>query len=114
VFQSRLEAGVIDVSELLKGVSTEYQNQVYEKMNSMTEDEQERFAEEIAAAIASSPEAQGTMEARARQRELREANAPKVGEEAPDFELASLEGDRRVRLSAHRGRPVGLIFGSYT
>ncbi len=80
----------------------------------MSEAEQESFVQDIAAAIASSPEAQGTMAARTRERELREETTPKVGETAPDFELATLDGDARVRLSAHRGRPVGLIFGSYT
>ena len=35
------------------------------------------------------------------------------GEEAPDFELDSSEG-ARVRLSALRGRPVLLHFGSLT
>lgn len=49
----------------------------------------------------------------------REANAPQVGDPAPDFELELLSpagdrtGDMR-RLSAHRGRPVALVFGSYT
>jgi peroxiredoxin len=38
----------------------------------------------------------------------------RVGEEAPDFELPSLDGDR-VRLSAFRGRKhVLLEFGSIT
>ena len=37
------------------------------------------------------------------------------GDLAPDFELATDEGDGRVKLSDHRGeRPVVLIFGSYT
>lgn len=45
----------------------------------------------------------------------REEQAPKVGEEAPDFELPVLHGDgESVRLSHLRGRPVALIFGSYT
>jgi cytochrome oxidase Cu insertion factor (SCO1/SenC/PrrC family) len=45
----------------------------------------------------------------------REARAPKVGDVAPDFVLPVLHGDgRTVRLSELRGRPVALIFGSYT
>ena len=38
---------------------------------------------------------------------------PGVGSEAPDFELPDLEGET-ARLSALRGRPVVLEFGSYT
>ncbi len=49
----------------------------------------------------------------------REARAPANGSPAPDFDLERLspEGERtsdRERLSDHRGRPVALIFGSYT
>ncbi len=45
----------------------------------------------------------------------REERAPKVGEEAPDFELPVLHGEgATVRLSELRGKPVALIFGSYT
>lgn len=46
----------------------------------------------------------------------REANAPNVGDPAPDFALPVLgEPERAVRLSELRGkRPVALIFGSYT
>ncbi len=45
----------------------------------------------------------------------RDELAPKVGDEAPDFQLPMLhaEGDT-VRLSGLRGKPVALIFGSYT
>ena len=40
---------------------------------------------------------------------------PEIGSEAPDFDLAVLDGDgARVRLRELRGMPVGLIFGSYT
>lgn len=35
------------------------------------------------------------------------------GEEAPDFELEATDGGR-IRLSALRGRPVALHFGSVT
>ena len=40
---------------------------------------------------------------------------PEVGTEAPDFDLAVLDADgARLRLRDQRGKPVGLIFGSYT
>ena len=38
---------------------------------------------------------------------------PRIGDLAPDFELADLDGNS-VRLSDLRGRPVVLEFGSYT
>ena len=49
----------------------------------------------------------------------REARTPAVGAEAADFELELLspQGQRSGelrRLSDHRGRPVALVFGSYT
>ena len=45
----------------------------------------------------------------------REPKAPKVGDVAPDFELPSLDGKTRVRLSSFKGKaPVILLFGSYT
>jgi len=49
----------------------------------------------------------------------REARAPSVGDMAPDFAVERLSPDRSCtgemfRLSATRGKPVGLIFGSYT
>ncbi len=53
------------------------------------------------------------------QLEEREKRAPAVGSLAPDFELERLsaEGQRTgqsERLSDCRGRPVALVFGSYT
>ena len=49
----------------------------------------------------------------------REANVPKVGSEAPDFSADVLDRERKrtgetVRLSDLRGKPVGIVFGSYT
>ena len=49
----------------------------------------------------------------------RERRAPAVGDPAPEFEAERLstEGKRSgqtFRLSEARGRPVGLVFGSYT
>lgn len=49
----------------------------------------------------------------------RQAKVPQPGTLAPDFELDVLTRDRKrtgetIRLSSLRGKPVGLIFGSYT
>lgn len=49
----------------------------------------------------------------------RERGSPKVGEAAPDFTAERLapSGERTgesFRLSSTRGRPVALVFGSYT
>ncbi|MBT6274589.1 MAG: hypothetical protein HOI95_10695 [Chromatiales bacterium] len=54
-------------------------------------------------------------EAMVHERADRDRLAPKVGEEAPDFEARRLSGDGLpFRLSRVRGRPVALVFGSYT
>lgn len=42
-------------------------------------------------------------------------NHPKLGEDAPDFELPLYRGDDTLRLSSFRGKaPVAVIFGSLT
>jgi hypothetical protein len=44
-----------------------------------------------------------------------DTSAPKVGDLAPDFELADVNGENPVRLSNFRSRkPVALVFGSFT
>ena len=53
------------------------------------------------------------------ERLAREEIAPNVGEKAPDFTLERLSPDGKrsgemVKLSSELGKPVGLIFGSYT
>ena len=45
--------------------------------------------------------------------------SPKIGEDAPDLELERLNANgsrsgETVKLSSYFGKPVGLIFGSYT
>ena len=41
--------------------------------------------------------------------------APELGTLAPDFQLKSKDGRKKVRLSTFKGKkPVALIFGSYT
>jgi len=37
-----------------------------------------------------------------------------IGDPAPDFQLYDLAGKNQIKLSAHRGKPVVLVFGSYT
>jgi hypothetical protein len=49
----------------------------------------------------------------------REVNLPKVGDMAPDFRIERLDREKKrteeyVQLSALRGRPVALLFGSFT
>lgn len=49
----------------------------------------------------------------------RQARVPQPGAIAPDFELEMVTRERnptgeKIRLSALRGQPVGLVFGSYT
>jgi len=51
--------------------------------------------------------------------QARQVKVPQPGTIAPDFELDVVTRQRkatseRVRLSALRGDPVGLVFGSYT
>ena len=53
-------------------------------------------------------------------REMRDNElSPKIGDDAPELELERLNGNgarsgETVRLSSYFGKPVGLIFGSYT
>ena len=42
------------------------------------------------------------------------AGTVEVGEQAPDFRLPTLDHQSEVELSALRGKPVVLVFGSYT
>ncbi len=51
--------------------------------------------------------------------EERQKDVPQEGTEAPDFEIDILDRQRKrsgetLRLSSLRGKPVGLIFGSWT
>ncbi|MBT4489279.1 MAG: hypothetical protein HOK30_08715 [Rhodospirillaceae bacterium] len=58
-------------------------------------------------------------EAHIKTQQAREADVPRVGSVAPDFIADVLGPNRqrtgeRVRLSDLRGKPAGIIFGSYT
>jgi hypothetical protein len=53
------------------------------------------------------------------EQKARQVRVPQPGTTAPDFALDVVTSERKrtsekVRLSALRGQPVGLIFGSYT
>lgn len=53
------------------------------------------------------------------QRVLRDERSPKIGDKAPDLELelltnAGARTGEMVTLSGYFGKPVALIFGSYT
>jgi hypothetical protein len=48
-----------------------------------------------------------------------DVHSPQIGDQAPDFQLEQLgtTGERigkQMTLSSLRGKPVGMIFGSYT
>jgi hypothetical protein len=50
---------------------------------------------------------------------VRQAQVPQPGDDAPDFEIDVLDRDHQrtgetVKLSSLRGKPVALMFGSYT
>ncbi len=50
-----------------------------------------------------------------RTRRLILRTAPAVGDVAPDFELPLLDGSGEIRRSEfHEGRPLVLVFGSFT
>ncbi len=49
----------------------------------------------------------------------RDKDSPRIGDQAPEFELellspAGIRTGETLGLSSLRGRPVGLIFGSFT
>ena len=59
------------------------------------------------------------LEAHMAEEESREARVPQPGQMAPDFTADVLDRDKKLTgetfsLSALRGRPVALVFGSFT
>ncbi len=68
----------------------------------------------ICNALATDSMAQRSGRGRIRDRGVEE-NALKVGQEAPNFVLKSLDGESETDLSSFRNdKPVVLFFGSYT
>jgi hypothetical protein len=69
--------------------------------------------------LAISPITEEQFDALQAEQRARQARVPQPGVLAPDFDLEVITRQRkptgeRVRLSALRGQPVGLVFGSYT
>jgi hypothetical protein len=101
--------------DFIRGLPAEMQERIALQTRGLSDQEREQFARRMASAFESMPpdirelvQKEGTL------RRRREETSPGPGDAAPDFELALLDGSARVRLSELRGRPVGLIFGSYT
>lgn len=89
--------------------------QMRERLMSMPPDERERKMARLRARLESMDEGSREAMKRVVTYMRQRPDPPEIGSEAPDFDLGVLDGDgARVRLRDLRGRPVGLIFGSYT
>lgn len=49
-----------------------------------------------------------------RGKRLEQGKGPDVGKDAPNFKLKTTDGKTEVELSKLKGKPVLLVFGSYT
>jgi hypothetical protein len=114
--QDTTQGATQDIEEQINALPPEMRDRLMERMASMDEEQRARTLAQVRGMFGSmSPEQRGHLEHARAQMQGREDGAPQVGAVAPDFDLAVLDGDgARVRLSDLRGRPVGLIFGSYT
>jgi hypothetical protein len=101
--------------DLIRGLPAEMQERIHLQTSGLTQEEGDRFSERMAAMFETMPsEVRELVQKEGAIRREREAASPVVGDEAPEFELAVLDGNSKVSLSSLRGKPVGLIFGSYT
>ncbi len=108
-------ANAPDLETMLEALPAEMQVRMRERMAGLDEAGRERMRGRMAAAY-------GAMDDHTRTQMLKHVGlmreiqngAPEVGEAAYDFDLRRLENEERVKLSDSKGRPVGLIFGSYT
>ena len=89
---------ITDIPEMRPDMTMEERKQVWLAIADMTEEE---------------------FDAMRAWQKVRQVDVPKVASEAPDFELDVLDRKRKrsgetIRLSNLRGKPVALVFGSYT
>ena len=105
-----------DAAERINALPPMMRDRIMERLEQATGEQRALLLERVNRMIDSMPaEAREHMERTRGFLTQRDAKAPQVGDAAPDFDLALLDGDgERVRLSELRGKPVGLIFGSYT
>lgn len=101
--------------DLIRGLPAEMQERIALQTKGLSPEERDRFGQHMAEMFATMPpEIRDLVQKEGAIRREREAASPNLGDEAPDFELALVDSSARVKLSALRGRPVGLVFGSYT
>lgn len=114
--QDSTQGATQDIEEQINALPPEMRDRLMERLASMDEEQRAQMLEQVRGMFGSMSAEQREHLAHTReQMQGREASAPQVGDMAPDFDLAVLHGDgARVRLSDLRGKPVGLIFGSYT
>ena len=101
--------------DLIRGLPAEMQERIALQTRGLSPEERDRFSQRMAAMFETMPpDVRDLVQKEGAIRRERELGSPNVGDEAPDFELALLDGSGTVRLSSRRGRPAGLVFGSYT
>lgn len=101
--------------DLIRGLPAEMQERIQLQTSGLSPEERDRFSQRMAEIFATMPpEIRELVQKEGAIRREREAVSPSLGDEAPDFELELLNGAGQVKLSSLRGRPVGLVFGSYT
>ncbi len=110
-----------DLAEQINALPNQMRDRIMERLEGVGEEQRARVLERVARMIASMTPEQREHLAEARKFMVqRNAKAPEIGDPVPDFDLALLDGPLQdgagagVRLSGLKGRPVGLIFGSYT
>lgn len=105
-----------ELTDQINALPPAMRDRIVERLEGASEEERTRLLERAARMIGSMPAEQRAQLAEAQQyMAQREGKAPEVGDAAPDFDLELLDGGgERVSLAGLRGKPVGLIFGSYT
>ena len=104
-----------DLDTMVEALPAEMQSRMRERMAGLDEGGRVRMQQRLASMYEQ-------MDSSTREQMLKhiglmreiQNGAPEVGEVAYDFDLRRLDGEGRVKLSDSEGRPVGLIFGSYT